>query len=80
MLLTLTLTLTHVNINRTMFTNEEDGEDELSGDSIQLNIQEACQESFLRSAARYQMTCRLLDINPRQQQWKISANAGFFLS
>lgn len=39
-----------------MFTNEEDGEEELSGDNIQLNIQEACQESFLRSAARYQKT------------------------
>lgn len=46
----------HMSINRTMYTHEEDGEDELSDYITQLNIQESCQESFLKSAARYHTT------------------------
>ncbi|XP_029698097.1 ankyrin repeat and SOCS box protein 15 isoform X3 [Takifugu rubripes] len=37
--------------SRTMYTHEEDGEDELSDYITQLNIHESCQESFLKSAA-----------------------------
>lgn len=39
-----------------MYTHEEDGEDELSDYITQLNIHESCQESFLKSAARYHTT------------------------
>lgn len=46
----------HVSIKRMMYTNEEDGEDELNDYIVQLNIHESCQESFLRSAARYHTT------------------------
>lgn len=45
-----------MSINRTMYTHEEDGEDELSEYITQLTIQESCHESFLKSAARYYTT------------------------
>lgn len=43
-----------VSASGTMSSNEEDEEEQLSERSIQLHIQESCQEPFLRSAARYQ--------------------------
>lgn len=50
----------------TMFSSAEDDEEQLRSCIIQQNIQESCQDSFLRSAARYQQGCVVMATGRRE--------------